>query len=370
MRRYTTRLQKTRLYIALMFAVFPACGGHLLEEIDGAAAEVSLYGGGVREGRFSNFEIRRSNSIFSPPWVLVIRGVPSVVDFNVDNIRGSWPPIIGWLPNPFTEDLSASWERALNDEWHQKKRVAMEDLSVKDLSGPAWALNDPLSLSALTKWHQKKRVAAAGYTALGRDKLFSWSAYEAAIADFDKALSLDSENTEGYYYRALARLRLGKAEATLEKDAQAQRHYHAALQDYTQAIAHAPEDTDEYVRHGYVKFQFGTLALALENTADAQRHYHAAIAACNQAMALYRKDETALKEALAVHTEVDVHYQEAMDIRKGYGVAYYVRGLAKRALGHRAAAQADLQRAKALTKIPERQSLAPLLGRRLTWDFD
>ena len=346
-------VQKIQLYIILMFAVFPACGGHLLEEIYETPAEASVYGGGVFEGRFSNrFEIRRVNSVFSPPWVLVIRGVPSVVDFNVDNVRGSWPPIIEWLPNPFTEDLSASWERVLNDslstKWQQKKRIAMEDLSVKDLPGPSWALNDSLSLSALTKWQQKKRVAAAGYTALGRDKLFSWSAYEAAIADFDKALSLDAENTEGYYYRAIARLRLGNTEASLENDAQAQRHYHAALQDYTQAIAHAPEDTHDYVRQGYVRFRFGTLALALENTADAQRHYHAAISVCNQAVALYRKDEIALKEALAVHTEVSVHYQAAMEIRKGYGAAYYVRGLAKRALGHRAAAKADFQKAKAL----------------------
>ena len=170
-------LKKTHLYIVLLFAVFPACGGHLLEEIYEPPAEASFYSGGVREGRFSNrFEIRRANNVFAPPWVLVIKGVPSVVDFNVDDVQGSWPPIIGWLPNPFTEDLSASWESALNGslptKWQQKKRVALEDLSVKDLSGPSWALNDPSSLSALTKWQQKKRVAAAGYTALGRDKLF------------------------------------------------------------------------------------------------------------------------------------------------------------------------------------------------------
>ena len=140
-------------------------------------------------------------------------------------------------------------------------------------------------------------------------------------------------------------------------DAQAQSHYHAGLQDYTQTIARAPEDADEYVHHGYVNFQFGTLALALENTADTTIALHAAIAACNQAMALYRKDETALKEALAIHTEVGVHYQEAMEIRKGSGDAYYVRGLAKRALGHRAAAQADLQRAKALN--PDVDKLYP-----------
>ena len=110
------------------------------------------------------------------------------------DVRGDWPPVIGWLPNPFTEDLSVPLASVLNDalplallKWQERKLVAMADLSVADLLGTS-VLNNALPLAPLTKWQEKKLVAAAGYTVHGRDRLFRDNAYEAAIADFDKVL--------------------------------------------------------------------------------------------------------------------------------------------------------------------------------------
>ena len=295
-------LKKLQMYMALMlFAVFPACAGSDLFEGDLLTED---------EVRGLKLPVVSEPS----PWIPIIWRLPS----------GS-SPVIAWLPNLFMEDLSVPYESPLNLKNH----------------------------SPFAKWQEKKRVAAAGYTASGRDKLFRLNAYPAAIADFDKALSLTPEAPRVYDARATAKLQFGNAEAAGGNTAQARRLYHAAIRDYTQVLARFPEKTDAYLFRGYAKFKLGTVESAAGNAKHARHHYHAAIADSNHAMALSRKNASVLKQALALHTDIGVASRAAMEIRGSYAFAHYVRGLAKEALRDHTAATADFRKAKALQLVPE-----------------
>ena len=205
-------------------------------------------------------------------------------------------------------------------------------------------------------------MAAAGYTVRGKNRLFGRNAYAAAIADFDKVLSLTPHNTKVYFYRATTKLALGKAEAAVGNTEQAQYHYRGAVQDYTQVVSRTSERTDAYIFRSYAKFKLGTLEAAAGNTEQAQCHYHGAVADCNQIITRYRRNENALKAALAIHTDTVVDRASAAEIRNGYAFSHYIRGLAKHALGQHAEAQADFRRADALQLMPEGFSWASALG--------
>ena len=254
---------------------------------------------------------RGDNSFFSDPalWFSVIRG----------------------FRDPFTVLLSFPWANGLKDCWTLARFAKWRE------------------------WHEKEIVDAAGYTARGRDKLFGRNAYAAAIADFDKALSLSPQDMDAYYYRATAKLIFGEVEAAGGNAEQAQHHYHAAIRDYTQVVSLSPENIDAYVFRSYAKFTLGALEAAVGNVQQAQRYYRSAIADCNQTMAFYRKNETFLKAALAICVVPFPagSFNSAVEIRRDYAFPYHIRGLAKRALGQHAAAQADFRRAAALRLIPE-----------------
>ena len=276
------------------------------------------------------------------------------------------------IPNTLVTNMLELWERSVNDFLPFVRLAKWQNTWLVDASG-FWEIrtNNALRLSHLAKWQwqQKGILDAAGYTVRGRDTLFGQHAYAAAIADFDKALSLAPEDTPASYYRATAKLLLGNAESAVDNTVQAQHHYHAAIQDYTEVIDRDPKNTEAYVMRSYVKFKLGIVASAVGNDKEAEHHYHAAIADCSQAMALYRKDEAALKAALAVYTDVVVDPGSAMVMRDRYAFVYHLRGLGKQALGQHTAAEADFRKAKVLQLMPENESpLAPTLGRRLGWD--
>ena len=314
-------LKKHQFFMALMmFTVFPACASPVFfeSEVRGMKTPVVL-------------ELS--------PWIPIIWRIPSIVDPSLNDGPHGAPPVLPWLPDPF-EERSLPWERTLKNR------------------------------SPLAKWQEKKVVAAAGYTASGRDKLFRLHAYPAAIADFDKALSLTPEAPRVYDARATAKLQFGDAEAAAGNTAHAQRLFHAAIEDYTQVIARSPEKTDAYLFRGYATFKLGTLASAAGDPAEpARHHYHAAMADGSHAMVLSRKNASVLKEALALHTDIGVASRAAMEIRGSYAFAHYVRGLAKEALGHHTAATADFRKAKVLQLVPEGHRWASLVAskfRRVT----
>ena len=305
-------LKKLQIYMALMmFTVFPACASPVLFEGDPLTEDEVI---GLKLPVVSE----------SSPWTPIIWRLPSVVDPSLNDAQRGVSPVIPWLPNPFTEDLSVPWESSLQP------------------------------CTPLAQWQEKKVVAAAGYTASGRDKLFRLQAYPAAIADFDKALSLTPDPLRVYDGRAMANLQFGDAEAAAGHTAHAQRLFHAAIEDYTRVMAHSPEKTDAYLFRGYARFKLGTIASAAAvGSESARHHYHAAWSDSNHALSLIRKHASVLKEALALHTDIGVASREIMEIRGSYAFAHYVRGLAKEALGHHTAAAADFRKAKALQLVPE-----------------
>ena len=345
------QLKKTQIYITLMFTLFPAFnlqGGFFdlgtwrkgtyldepylnsVKDEEGRRTyldEPHLYLAKDEDRFFEKYGIlgRGDNSFFSDPalWFSVIRG----------------------FRDPFTVLLSFPWANGLKDCWRLARFAKWRE------------------------WHEKEIVDAAGYTARGRDKLLGRNAYAAAIADFDKALSVSPQDMDAYYYRATAKLTLGKVEVAAGNTEHAQRLYHAAIQDYTQVIELTPENIEAHVFRSYAKFKFGAVESAEGNTEHAQRLYHAAIVECNRAIALYRKNETALKAALAIATDAiaAIDFESAVEIRQGYAFPYHIRGLAKRALGQHAAAQADFRRAAAPQLRPEGLFWAPTLGRRSGW---
>ena len=276
----------------------------------------------------------------TPPWAVwdasTVSG--STVFATIQTIRG--------LPNPLVMALLVRWESDMKDFW---------------------------TLSRLAKWQerQQRETDAADETVRGMEQLHAQAAYKAAVAGFYYTLHLAPEKPEAYYYRATAKLALGDTESILGNAEQAQHLYRTAIQDYTHAISGTPGNINAYVFRSYAKFRLGLLAAAVGNTEQAQRHYHAAIADCNQAMALYRTEETALKAALAVYTDISDgmrDYSSAIRLREEYAFAYHLRGLQKQALGQHAAAAADLQKATVLQRMPEKGGpLAPILGRRLGW---
>ena len=342
-------------FVLILFTVSPACGGPaVLEDELSYLTEDEVI-------------VLKPPVVGGPsPWFSIIWRTPSFMDPPLNGV----PPVIPWLPNPFTEDLSVPYKSPLKH------------------------------YSPLAQWQEKKVVAAAGYTARGQDKLFRLHAYLAALADFEKALSFTPESARVYDARATARLQFATTEAARDNTADAQRLFHAALTDfekalsltpadtrvygaratanlqlgiaeaargntvpaqrffhaalkgYTQVLAHSREKIDAYLFRGYAKFKLGTLESDRGNAEQARHHHHTAIADVNQAMTHCRKDASILKEALALHTDIGVASKEAMEIRGSYAFAHYVRGLAKEALGHRTAAT-DFRKAKALQLVPE-----------------
>ena len=347
------QLKKLQIYIVLMFTVFPAFDSRsflqptsdchscirdayfstLLPVDDQWLCDICEIGG-MHLGFITSTSTETILSGRDP--VIPVFGAKPVIPFLEDwdavivsssaIFSTSW--LIRGLPNPLVTALLVPWKSDMKDFWARAQ------------------------LAKWHGWHQDENMDASGYTARGRNKLLVQNAYQEAIADFDKTLSLAPQDPAAYYYRATAKLILGNAESALGNAEQTQRLYHAAIQDYTQVIALTPENTEPYVFRSYAKFRLGLLASAVGNAEQAERHYHAAISDCSQAMALYRKDETALKAALAVYTDVVPDYWSAVGLRDRYAFAYHLRGLGKQALGQHAAAEADFRKAKLLQPMP------------------
>ena len=368
------QLQKTLFYIALMFALCPTLDLHpalgstsdchvrvrdvyfstLLRADDRWVCDICEIGEEVNSGfiGFTTTDTILSGkypvpSVFGATPVIPYLTVPGVVwdapSKSGTIVFGTIETIRG-LPNPLVMELLVPWETDLEDFWARARWVG-------------WQARQ-----------QKAGVDAANDRVRGIDKIREHATYRNAVAGFHESLFLDPEDPIAYVFRATAKLALGDAESALGNAEQAQRYYHDAIQDYTEVLDRAPENTDNtdgYVLRSYAKFRLGTLASALGNAEQAQRLYHAAIADCHQALALYRKDDAALKAALSIHTAVVQDRKGAIGLRNRYAFVYYLQGLGKQALGEHTAADADFRKAKGLQRMPESGCpLAPNLGRR------
>jgi tetratricopeptide (TPR) repeat protein/S1-C subfamily serine protease len=149
---------------------------------------------------------------------------------------------------------------------------------------------------------------------------------QAAIADYDKALTLNPKFAEAYNNRGNAKSAVGDNQA--------------AIADYDKALALNPKDARTYNNRGITKFDLG----------DNQ----AAIADYNRAIALNPKYAEAYynrglaKSALGNKQDEIADYDRAISFNPKYAKAYYNRGVAKSALGDKQGAITDYDRAIAL----------------------
>lgn len=186
--------------------------------------------------------------------------------------------------------------------------VSIEDV-LYSLAIPSNTLKALLTPSASTvplrEWQNRDPIRAYVYDTQGKNK-YDADEYEAAIADFDKAIKLNPRNIHTYYRRGIAKNAFGKHKAAIadfdkaiEINTEAvhlylgRRNAKHALSDYEGAIADLdkaiqlyPEHPDLYNDRGEVQFRLGAAEFSGGNVEKAQALYEAAIEDCTQAIKL------------------------------------------------------------------------------------
>ena len=131
-------------------------------------------------------------------------------------------------------------------------------------SGPA----EPLAL-----WQKRVPLHPYVYASQGTRNYFE-GRYDEAIADFDKVIELNPENTYAYYNRGLAKFRLADIEYKKGNTEKAKGLYEGGIEDSTQAIQRTPEDANAYHNRAGGKFRLARLETDL---AKVQQYYQDAI---------------------------------------------------------------------------------------------
>ena len=160
-----------------------------------------------------------------------------------------------------------------------------------------------------------RRIAGSDNYNLGK--------YEAAVADYDKAIELDPKQCDVFCRRGNAKYYLG--------------NYEAAIADYDRAIELDPKDAFAFGCRGLVNFVLvnDEAAIADCDKAIELDPTYAAVFAC-------RGDA---KYNLGKYEAAVADYDKAIELRPKYANAFHRRGDAKRSLGNYEAAIADYDKA-------------------------
>ncbi len=168
--------------------------------------------------------------------------------------------------------------------------------------------------------NQKKRIIA--YYSRGNAK-YELGDYEAAVADFDKAIQLESDYDVAYYKRGNAKYELGD--------------YKDAIADYDKAIQLAGNYVIAYHKRGNAKYELGDYK-------DAVADYDKAIQLNpNYDVVYYSRGK--VKYESGDYKAAVTDYSKAIQINHDYAVAYYSRGNIKYELENYKAAIADYDKA-------------------------
>lgn len=114
----------------------------------------------------------------------------------------------------------------------------------------------------------------------------AWRLYEAGIEDSTQAIKLNSEDTYAYHNRAGGKFRLGQSNANQGDITKGQQYYQGAIQDWTQVIKLNPELADPYNNRGIARATLGESKDGRGDIAAAQKLYAGAIEDCTQAIRL------------------------------------------------------------------------------------
>ena len=129
------------------------------------------------------------------------------------------------------------------------------------------------SAEPLVLWRQRVPLHPYVYASRGTRNYFE-GRYEEAVADFDKVIELNPENTYAYYNRGLAKFRLGDLESEKGNTEKARELYEAGVEDSTQAIKRTSEDANAYHNRAGGKFRLAQLETAIPKV---QQYYQDAI---------------------------------------------------------------------------------------------
>lgn len=162
-----------------------------------------------------------------------------------------------------------------------------------------------VSTVPLIEWQNRDPIRAYVYHTQGKSK-YDADEYQAAIADFDKAIKLSPWNIHTYYRRGIAKAALGKHKASIADfdkaieinteavylylaRGNAKRSlgdYEGAVTDLDKAIQLYPEHPDLYYHRGKVRFSLGAAEFSGGNAEKAEALYEAAIEDYTQAIKL------------------------------------------------------------------------------------
>ncbi|WP_373545235.1 tetratricopeptide repeat protein [Chamaesiphon sp.] len=189
--------------------------------------------------------------------------------------------------------------------------------------------------------------------------------YRGMLADLERGILLDSQNSRLYYSRGVAKSMLGNKDAIEDYNFAISLNLNdtlvynnrgvakakfgdkkGAILDYKRAIAIDPNYADPYYNYGKIEFELGDKKASLQNL--------------NRAIALDPNFDRAYFSRAAVKSslgdkkgEID-DLNRAITIDPNYAQAYYKRGLARVATGDKKGAISDYDRAIVLNpKNPE-----------------
>ena len=179
--------------------------------------------------------------------------------------------------------------------------------------------------------------------------------YNEAIADYTKVIDFNTDYTEAYYNRGNAKRKLLDYEMAQGDEGDfeaARRYYNEAIADYTKAIDLNTDYTEAYYNRGIAKATLGSFEGARGDFEAARRHYNEAIADYTKVLELEPRDAEAYYVrgvAKIVNRDYEAaiaDYTKAIDLNTDYTKAYYNRGVTKAALGSFEGARGDFEAAR------------------------
>ena len=180
--------------------------------------------------------------------------------------------------------------------------------------------------------------------------------YRAAIEDYDKAINTDPQFPPAYANRGAVKVALGMSETNRGRITEAQQYYHAAIEDFDEAILYDRYDTYAYIIRGYTKIRLADFEANKGNMEDARSLYESAITDTDTDSAIQLDTENpyayhtqgVAKAKLDNYTAAIDDFSKAISLKPDFAKAYYNRAVAKKMLGQKEAARADFEKAAQL----------------------